>query len=101
MIRISSLDAWLLKLPLERPYRLAFGPVAELDTLIVGATLEDGSQGFGEATLLTGYTDETIEGTWSRTQQILETLEDAAPRGAPPPISSPSSRRSRCCCSEA
>jgi L-alanine-DL-glutamate epimerase-like enolase superfamily enzyme len=84
MDRITSIDAWLLKLPLERPYRLAFGPVTEFDTLIIGMRLQDGSQGFGEATLLTGYTDETIDGTWRRASQILETVDAAPRRGSPP-----------------
>ena len=77
MDRIATLDAWLLKLPLERPYRLSFGPVTDLDTLLVRVQLADGACGWGEATLLTGYTDETIEGTWTRAGQILETLHSA------------------------
>ena len=59
-------EAWLLRLPLVTPYRLAFGPVEALDTVIVRV---DG--GFGEATLLTGYTDETIEGTWAMVKELL------------------------------
>ncbi|MFP5298329.1 MAG: hypothetical protein ACLGHL_05015, partial [Actinomycetota bacterium] len=34
--------------------------VEALDTVVVGVTRADGATGFGEATLLTGYTDETI-----------------------------------------
>lgn len=65
------LAAWLLRLPLVTPYKLAFGPVEALDTLVVRVTLEDGAEGFGEATLLTGYTHETIEGTWAKATGIL------------------------------
>jgi L-alanine-DL-glutamate epimerase-like enolase superfamily enzyme len=65
------LAAWLLRLPLLTPYKLAFGPVEALDTMIVRITLDDGAEGFGEATLLTGYTDETIEGTWAKAAEIL------------------------------
>jgi o-succinylbenzoate synthase len=74
MQAIAAIDAWLLKLPLERPYRLSFGPVAELDTLLVRITQADGAIGWGEATLLTGYTDETIEGTWAKAGELLDAL---------------------------
>lgn len=78
---IATLDAWLLKLPLERPYRLSFGPVAELDTLLVRVTHPDGACGWGEATLLTGYTDETIAGTWDKTCHILDSLQGPPSNG--------------------
>lgn len=47
-------------LPLREAYKLAFGPVAAFDT-ILAEVWSDGSWGIGEATLLTGYTDETID----------------------------------------
>ncbi|MBA3623312.1 MAG: mandelate racemase [Methylibium sp.] len=78
---IDTLDAWLLKLPLERPYRLSFGPVAELDTVLVRVIHEDGAIGWGEATLLTGYTDETIGGTWDKTCEILDSLRGTPSNG--------------------
>jgi L-alanine-DL-glutamate epimerase-like enolase superfamily enzyme len=63
--------AWLLRLPLVTPYRLAFGPVDALDTIIVHVGDGD-AEGFGEATLLTGYTDETIGETWEKTSALVE-----------------------------
>lgn len=60
-MRIERIDVHRLELPLERPYRLAFGPVTHYDTIVVAITGTEGRQGFGEATLLTGYTDETID----------------------------------------
>ena len=71
---VAQVEAWLLRLPLERPYRLSFGPVAALDTLLVRLTQADGAAGWGEATLLTGYTDETIGDTWDRAGAILDAL---------------------------
>jgi L-alanine-DL-glutamate epimerase-like enolase superfamily enzyme len=73
------LAAWLLRLPLATPYKLAFGPVEALDTMIVRVTLDDGAEGFGEATLLTGYTDETIEGTWKKAAEILGSAGPGSP----------------------
>ena len=70
----GELRAWLLRLALETPYKLAFGPVEALDTVIVRMTGAGGAQGYGEATLLTGYTDETIEGTWQKVAEILGAL---------------------------
>ncbi len=68
---IVALEAWLLRLPLERPYRLVFGPVEALDTVLVRVTLDSGTSGWGEATLLTGYTDETVEDTWSKVKALV------------------------------
>jgi L-alanine-DL-glutamate epimerase-like enolase superfamily enzyme len=50
--------------PLREPYRLAFGSVAAFDTLLVVLRDASGNEGLGEATILTGYTDETIEESW-------------------------------------
>jgi L-Ala-D/L-Glu epimerase len=64
-------EAWMLRLPLVTPYKLAFGPVEALDTVIARVAFDDGREGFGEATLLTGYTDETIEGTWAKAGELV------------------------------
>ena len=58
---LERIELHRLEIPLERPYRLAFGPVRHYDTIVVQVTDGDGRHGFGEATLLTGYTDETID----------------------------------------
>ena len=62
---IDRVDVHILRVPLKRPYRLAFGDLQAFDTLLVEVTSTDGRSGFGEATLLTGYTHETIDGAWS------------------------------------
>ena len=74
----SSPRAWLLRLPLVTPYRLAFGPVEALDTVIVRIEGEDGTEGFGEATLLTGYTNETLGETWDKTRALVEAARSPA-----------------------
>jgi L-alanine-DL-glutamate epimerase-like enolase superfamily enzyme len=56
------------------PYKLAFGPITHFDTLIVSVTDINGNQGFGEATILTGYTQETISGSWDLIQEISKNL---------------------------
>lgn len=73
MHRFDTIEAWRLRLPLETPYRLAFGSVEALDTVVVRLrSSAAGAEGFGEATLLTGYTDETIHGTWCKVGELLE-----------------------------
>jgi L-alanine-DL-glutamate epimerase-like enolase superfamily enzyme len=72
-----------LRVPLTVPYRLAFGPVEAFDTVLVEAVDRDGRSGFGEATILTGYTDETIEDSWRVACQFApEVLRDSSDLGA-------------------
>ena len=59
-MKVERVDIRRLEIPLTRPYRLAFGPVTHYDTIVVDIVGDGGERGFGEATLLTGYTDETI-----------------------------------------
>lgn len=58
-----------LKLPLTVPYRLAFGDQHQFDVLLVGVISAQGI-GWGEATILPGYTDETIEESWRLASEI-------------------------------
>lgn len=53
-----------LRLPLTVPYRLSLGALEAFDTILVETEDDDGRIGIGEATLLTGYTDETLAGSW-------------------------------------
>lgn len=62
-----------LKLPLKEPYKLALGAVTAFDTILVHIVLA-GREGSGEATILTGYTDETIEDAWKRAQAFAPLL---------------------------
>lgn len=71
---VDAITASRLRIPLTRPYRLAFGAVTHYDTLVVEIVTGDGRQGYGEATLLTGYTDETIDGAWALAAELVEAL---------------------------
>jgi len=62
--RIERLRLYRVRAPLTVPYKLSFGPVEAFDMVLVEAQLSDGREGWGEATVLTGYTDETIEQAW-------------------------------------
>jgi L-alanine-DL-glutamate epimerase-like enolase superfamily enzyme len=77
-----QLALYRLKVPLREPYKLSFGPVLWFDTLIVEATDANGESGYGEATVLTGYTDETIEDAWSTAKAFAARATGAAMREA-------------------
>jgi len=70
MTRLARIRLTRLRIPLRAPYRLAFGPVEHFDTILVECFSDDGASGFGEATVLTGYTDETIEDSWRAAREI-------------------------------
>jgi L-alanine-DL-glutamate epimerase-like enolase superfamily enzyme len=63
-----------LRVPLTVPYKLAFGPVEHFDTIVAEVVDGDGRTGFGEATILTGYTDETIDDSWRAAQELGASL---------------------------
>lgn len=64
----------LLRVELAQPYKLSFGTVTAFDTLLVEVFLDDGRYGVGEATILTGYTDETIDECWAAAREIASLL---------------------------
>ncbi|RTL73483.1 MAG: mandelate racemase [Bradyrhizobiaceae bacterium] len=66
-----TLAAARLRLPLTVPYRLAFGEQTHFDVLLV-AVLSNGAVSWGEATILPGYTDETIEQGWSLAKDLTD-----------------------------
>jgi L-alanine-DL-glutamate epimerase-like enolase superfamily enzyme len=67
--RIERVKAWRLLLPLTRPYHLALGAIEAFETILIEAS--DGRRtGLGEATYLTGYTDETIDGAWDKVREL-------------------------------
>lgn len=68
-----------LAVPLVQPYRLAFGAVERFDTLIVEATDREGRRGLGEATVLTGYTGETIDDCWRVARAFAQELAGRDP----------------------
>ncbi len=69
-MKIERLALYRLRVPLTTPYRLSFGPLHAFDTVLVEARNADGRSGLGEATYLTGYTDETIDESWALAQRL-------------------------------
>lgn len=77
MHALETITIYRLRVPLLVPYKLVFGPVEYFDTIIVEVVDRDGKSGFGEATILTGYTDETIEGSWQAAKQFAPAMAAA------------------------
>ena len=71
---LIRIDAYRLRLPLTTPYHLAFGDVEAFDTILVVARDDQGREGWGDATVLTGYTDETIEASWPLAETVARQL---------------------------
>lgn len=70
MTRAEAIRLTRLRIPLKAPYRLSFGPVEHFDTIVVECESQEGRAGLGEATVLTGYTEETIEASWRTAGEI-------------------------------
>ncbi|MGA0825199.1 MAG: mandelate racemase/muconate lactonizing enzyme family protein [Burkholderiaceae bacterium] len=60
-----EIRAWKVQIPLTSPYRLSFGPVSRLETIFIQIDSPLGQPGLGEATFLTGYTDEVFAESWA------------------------------------
>ncbi len=67
---LERIELELLRVPLKTPYKLVFGNVEAFDTLLVTVTFADGRSGIGEATILTGYTEETLDQCWQAARAI-------------------------------
>ena len=74
-MNVSEITLRRLNLPLKIPYKLAFGPVTAFDTILVTVTGDGGEEGFGEATILTGYTPETVDGAWAKARELAAALK--------------------------
>jgi L-alanine-DL-glutamate epimerase-like enolase superfamily enzyme len=70
---IAEIRLRRLEVPLTTPYKLAMGAVHHLDTILVSVQTATGS-GIGEATILTGYTDETIDQGWILARSLAPEL---------------------------
>ena len=63
-------------MPLDRPYPLSFNAVdlAGLDAIVAEVRTKDGRTGWGEVTILPGYTDETVASGWDFNTRMSEVL---------------------------
>jgi len=78
---IEEIRLQRLRLPLKEPYKLALGAVVSFDTILAKIVVA-GREGDGEATILTGYTSETIENAWPRAGALARRLVGASTEAA-------------------
>lgn len=78
---IEDIRLCRLRIPLSQAYKLAFRDVSCFDTLLVQVIVE-GRPGFGEATILSGYTDETADGSWALARTLTDKLRGRSPEAA-------------------
>lgn len=64
-MKLTGVKLHRLKVPLQVPYKLSLGEIKAFDTLLTEIRADDGQVGLGEATLLTGYTHETVGQAWA------------------------------------
>lgn len=62
------------RIPLKTPYKVAFALIEHFETIVAEIVDRDGNVGLGEATILTGYTSETIGGSWAASQEFAPLL---------------------------
>jgi L-Ala-D/L-Glu epimerase len=71
-MKVREVTIHRIKMPLDRPYPLAFNQVdmANFDAIVAEVRDGDGRSGWGEVTILPGYTHETVDSGWEfcRTQ---------------------------------
>ena len=58
---VSAVSVFRALLPLDRPYPVAMATFTELDAIIAKIEADDGGVGWGEVTIVPGYTHETVE----------------------------------------
>lgn len=63
--RITRIGVHRLDVPLITPYRLSFGAQTHFYCVLVEMEDQDGRIGWGEAALLPGYTDETVDSSFT------------------------------------
>lgn len=84
--KLEKLVLHRLRIPLKTPYKVAFALIEHFDTIIAEVEDRDGRVGIGEATILTGYTEETVEGSWSAAKDFARSLTNSAMDDVPTQI---------------
>ncbi len=73
----DSIAMYLCRFPLNISYSLSYSNVETYDTIIVKIT-RNGFIGFGEATFLPGYSDETPEDAFRKGKEIINSISHLA-----------------------
>ena len=74
MSTVAQVKLWRVNLPLFEPYHTTLGVADAFDSIVTEITDSDGRSGFGEATIIPGYTHETGDGGWATCTQQAELM---------------------------
>jgi L-alanine-DL-glutamate epimerase-like enolase superfamily enzyme len=69
-MKIEQFTLYRLCVPLTTPYRLSLGAIHAFDTVLIELRDDSNRTGLGEATYLSGYTDETFDDSWVLAQRL-------------------------------
>ncbi|MGH7329514.1 MAG: enolase C-terminal domain-like protein, partial [Polyangiaceae bacterium] len=73
-LRIAGYRAGWVRLPLRRPYVVAYEAIESFDLFITRVEFEDGTKAFWEACPLPGYTPDTADSLWTGLREIVPSL---------------------------
>ncbi len=73
-MQIDHVSVRQLHLPLITPYKVSLLTMREFDPFVVEVRDADGRTGFGEALIVPGYTNETVEGSWRLCGSLAERI---------------------------
>ena len=93
-MRISDVTLHRVRIPLHVPYNTALGVIAALDTIVAEVRNGEGRSGFGETTIIPGYTSETVDGGWAFCREHAARLVGMEPARAKPLLAAHRARHS-------
>jgi L-Ala-D/L-Glu epimerase len=71
---VEHVDAYLLRMPLKRPYENALGRLDAFDVILIAMSDKSGRTGWGEACPVLGYSPESPGQAWDHAKRILPSL---------------------------
>jgi O-succinylbenzoate synthase len=89
MMKISSIDLYVIKMPLKSPFLTHLGAVTDREGIIVSVMDEEGVSGFGEGVAFSSpwYTEETVETSLHMLTSFLIPLLEKNPIKHPKEVS--------------
>ncbi|NNF56972.1 MAG: o-succinylbenzoate synthase [Rhodothermaceae bacterium] len=79
-MRIVAADLFRYRLPLVEPLRFAFGTLAHRAGVLLCLTAEDGTEGWGEAAPLPGYSPDTLDDVLAEAPPLLRRYREGDAR---------------------
>ncbi|OWT57640.1 mandelate racemase/muconate lactonizing enzyme family protein [Candidimonas nitroreducens] len=74
-MKIERATVRQVSFPLSVPYKLATADLYEFTPFVLEFNDADGRSGWGEALIITGYTEETVEGSWRTAIELAQRLK--------------------------